>query len=200
MKRIGIYISAFDPIHSGHLDFANDAVKVQKLDKLYFLVEPTPKYKQGVKALDHRVNMAILGVSNSPKLGTIVTKSKASIEEYIKLLQARFMDQKLALIIPDYALKQFFHLPNLLNYNFSNMDVVVGLSNQTPDEVNLRLRLLSETSGLKFKYSWFRAKSLSNKTSEIKRKLKKGMKPDEVPSKVYDYIVSEKLYATSFSA
>lgn len=100
MKRIGIYISAFDPIHFGHLGFAEDALEKQSFDKLYFLVEPTPRYTQGVKAFDHRVNMAILGVANNPKLGTIVTKSRASIEEYIRLLQTRFRGQKLSLIIP----------------------------------------------------------------------------------------------------
>lgn len=132
MKRIGIYVSAFDPIHEGHLKFAADAVNEHDLDKLYFLVEPTPRYRQGVKAFDHRVNMAILGAANNPKFGTIVTKSRASLEEYINLLQTRFSGQKLALIIPDYALKRFFSLPNLLSYNFNNMDIIVGLSNQTP--------------------------------------------------------------------
>jgi nicotinic acid mononucleotide adenylyltransferase len=200
MKKIGIYISAFDPIHSGHIDFANEAVAVHKLDKLYFLVEPTPRYKQGVKALDHRVNMAILGVANNPKLGTIVTKSRASLDEYMKLIQARFMGQKLALIIPDHALKRFFQLPNLLSYNFSNMDIIVGLDKQTPDEINLRLRLLSETSGLKFKYSWFKAKAMRISNTELKKKLKQGLRPDEVPETVYDYIISQKLYVAGSSA
>lgn len=195
MKKIGIYISAFDPIHSGHLEFATTALIKHKLDKLYFLVEPTPKYKQGVKALDHRVNMTIIGVANNPKLGTIVTKSRASLEEYIRLLQARFQGQKLALIIPDYALKHFFHLPNIISYNFHDMDIVVGLSNESPDEINLRLKLLSETSGLKFKYSWFKAKALNVSSTDIKKKLRKGIKPKEVPGSVYDYIVQQNLYS-----
>ena len=200
MKKIGIYISAFDPIHAGHLGFAEDAIEKHNLDKLYFLVEPTPRYRQGVKAFDHRVNMAILGVENNPKLGTIVTKSKANLEDYIKTLQTRFSGQKLALIIPDYGLKRFFHLPNLLSYNFTNLDIVVGLSNQSADDVCLRLKLLSETSGLKFKYSWFKAKGLNINTADIKRKLKQGLKPDEVPKTVYDYILSQKLYASGSSA
>ncbi len=200
MKKIGIYISAFDPIHKGHLDFAEDALKKHNLDKLYFLVEPTPKYRQGVKAFDHRVNMAILGVANNPKLGTIVTKSRVSLEQYIKLIQSRFNGQKLALIIPDYALKRFFSLPNLLSYNFSNMDIIVGLSKQSPDEINLRLKLLSDTSGLKFKYSWFKVKTLIISSTDIKKKLKNGIIPEEIPKSVYDYIVSQKLYASVSSA
>lgn len=200
MKKIGIYISAFDPIHIGHLGFAEEAIAKYSFDKLYFLVEPTPKYRQGVKSLDHRVNMAILGAANNPKLGTIVTKSRASIEEYIRLLQTRFKGQKLSLIIPDYSLKRFFHLPNVLSYNFSNMDIIVGLSNQTPDDINLRLHLLSETSGLKFKYSWFKTEALSITTAEVKKKLKQGMKPEEIPGSVYEYIVDQHLYAAVSNA
>ena len=197
MKRIGIYISAFDPIHTGHLEFAENALTTHKLDKLYFLVEPTPRYRQGVKALDHRVNMAILGAANNPKLGTIVPQTKTNLDEYIRLLQTRFNDHRVALIIPESALKRFFHLPNLLSYNFTNMDIVVGLKSQSPDEVNLRLRLLSETSGLKFKYSWFKSKASLINSSEIKKKLKQGIKPDEIPKAVYEYIVKQKLYVAT---
>lgn len=200
IHKIGIYIGAFDPIHTGHLDFAEDALKTHHLDRVYFLVEPTPRYRQGVKALDHRVNMAILGVAGNPQLGTIVPKSKISLDNYIKLLQDRFSDYKLALIIPEDSLKRFFRLPNLLTYNFSNMDIIVGLRRQLPDEVNLRLRLLSETSGLKFKFSWFKTSTTQTNTSEIKKKLKLGIKPDEIPLSVYKYIVSQNLYTAVSNA
>src|SRR5208283_2318271 len=97
VKQVGIYISAFDPIHKGHIKFAEEAITTHKLDKLYFLVEPRPRYRQGVKALDHRINMAMLGVASNPKLGTIILKTKANLDEHIKLLQARFKDHKIAL-------------------------------------------------------------------------------------------------------
>jgi nicotinic acid mononucleotide adenylyltransferase len=200
IKKIGIYIGAFDPIHSGHLEFAQVALKTHELDKLYFLVEPTPRYRQGVKALHHRVNMAILGVANEPKLGTIVPQTKASLDDYIKLIQSRFNDHSIALIIPDNALKRFFHLPNLLSYNFGNMEIVVGLNAQSPEEINLRLRLLSETSGLKFSYSWFKAESSRINSTEIKKKLKQGVKPDEISKSVWEYIVKQKLYAPAPNA
>ncbi len=200
MKRIGVYVSAFDPIHQGHISFAENAVAMHGLDKLYFLVEPTPRYQQGVKAFDHRVNMAILGVANNPRLGTIVIKSKANLAEYIDLLQSRFSGHKLAVIVPDHALKRFFRLPNLLSIDFSSIDIIVGLNNQSADEINLRLRLLSETSGLKFKYSWFESRDVYVNSSDVKKKLKQGIKPKEIPEEVYKYIVNEKLYTSAASS
>jgi nicotinic acid mononucleotide adenylyltransferase len=144
--------------------------------------------------------MAILGVANEPKLGTIVPQTKASLDDYIKLIQSRFNDHSIALIIPDNALKRFFHLPNLLSYNFGNMEIVVGLNAQSPEEINLRLRLLSETSGLKFSYSWFKAESSRINSTEIKKKLKQGVKPDEISKSVWEYIVKQKLYAPAPNA
>lgn len=195
VKKIGIYIGAFDPIHKGHLEFAADALKTHKLDKLYFLVEPSPRHRQGVKAHHHRVNMAILGVAHNPKLGTIVLQTKSSLDDYLKLIQSRFNDHRIALIIPDTALKRFFHLPNLLSHDFTKMNIIVGVSAESPEEVNLRLKLLSETSGLKFSYSCFKAEKMSVNSNEIKKKLRKGIKPDEVSSNVWDYIVTQNLYA-----
>jgi nicotinate-nucleotide adenylyltransferase len=200
MKSIGIYIGAFDPIHSGHLEFAEDALEAHSLDKLYFLVEPTPKHKQGVKSLEHRVNMTILGITNNQKLGTIVPKSIASLDDYLRLLQTRFSGYKLLLIVPDKALKRFFQLPNLLNYSFKNTEIVVGVSDQTSDEVNLRLKLLSDTSGLKFKYSWFKSNSTNINSLDIKRKLRSGDRPKEVSKSVYEYIVKQRLYLAASKA
>jgi cytidyltransferase-like protein len=200
MNKIGIYIGAFDPIHDGHLRFAREALRTHKLDKLYFLVEPMPRHKQGVKSLDHRINMAILGVSDNPKLGTIVPSTKASLDEYIKLLQNRFKDHKIALIIPDDSLKRFFQLPNLLSYNFKNMEVIVGLKSQSQEEVSLKLRLLSETIGLRFSYSWFNSESAYINSHEIKKKIRSGVKPDEISKNVWEYIVKQKLYKPSLNA
>jgi len=195
LKKIGIYIGAFDPIHKGHIDFANKAIESHKFDKLYFLVEPSPRHRQGVKSLDHRINMAILGVESHTKLGTIVPKNKVSLDDYIKLIQTRFNDHKITLIIPDNGLKRFFLMPNLLSHDFHNMDLLVGLNTQTPEEVGLRLKLLSETSGLKFSYSWFSSIEKPINSSDIKKQIRQGIRPEEIPNNVWKYIVKQKLYA-----
>ena len=67
--RVGIYPGAFDPVHKGHIAFALAAITAHQLDKVFFLPEPSPRHKQGVKALDHRVEMVRLATANDPRIG-----------------------------------------------------------------------------------------------------------------------------------
>lgn len=56
-QRIGIYAGTFDPVHSGHISFALQALSVAKLDEVHFLPERTPRSKAGVEHYGHRVAM-----------------------------------------------------------------------------------------------------------------------------------------------
>jgi nicotinate-nucleotide adenylyltransferase len=56
-KRIGIYSGTFDPVHSGHVAFALQAMKDARLDLIYFLPERRPRHKQGVAHFAHRIAM-----------------------------------------------------------------------------------------------------------------------------------------------
>lgn len=55
--RIGLYAGAFDPVHSGHISFALQAIKTARLDQVIFLPERRPRYKPGVEHFAHRSAM-----------------------------------------------------------------------------------------------------------------------------------------------
>lgn len=56
-RRIGIYAGTFDPVHSGHMAFALQALQAANLDKVYFLPERRPRNKQQVEHFGHRMAM-----------------------------------------------------------------------------------------------------------------------------------------------
>lgn len=56
-QRIGIYTGVFDPVHSGHLSFALQALDEVRLDEVYFLPERKPRFKPGAEHYGHRVAM-----------------------------------------------------------------------------------------------------------------------------------------------
>lgn len=56
-RRIGIYAGVFDPVHSGHVSFALQALYEAKLEEVYFLPERKPRFKPGAEHYGHRVAM-----------------------------------------------------------------------------------------------------------------------------------------------
>ncbi len=56
-RRIGIYAGTFDPVHTGHITFALQSVEAARLDKVYFLPERRPRYKQAPTHFGHRAAM-----------------------------------------------------------------------------------------------------------------------------------------------
>lgn len=62
--RLGIYSGTFDPIHEGHILFAQVAIEQFGLDEVVFLVEEKPRYKQTVTAVEHRQAMLRLATAD----------------------------------------------------------------------------------------------------------------------------------------
>jgi nicotinate-nucleotide adenylyltransferase len=55
--RIGIYAGAFNPVHTGHIAFALQALRSAGLDEVVFLPERQPRYKPDVEHFAHRTAM-----------------------------------------------------------------------------------------------------------------------------------------------
>jgi nicotinate-nucleotide adenylyltransferase len=88
MSRVGIYSGTFDPIHNGHLAFAQAALDKGLVDKVCFLVEESPRSKQNVTPLKDRMNMAWLAIHNNPRFELImVDQPTFSIKETLPLLE-----------------------------------------------------------------------------------------------------------------
>lgn len=57
LKRVGIFAGTFDPVHTGHITFAKQALKAARLDAVYFLVERKPRGDKMPEHFAHRVAM-----------------------------------------------------------------------------------------------------------------------------------------------
>lgn len=55
MKQIGIYAGTFDPIHKGHMAFADCAAKAAHLDMVIFMPEKSPRAKANASSLEQRL-------------------------------------------------------------------------------------------------------------------------------------------------
>lgn len=73
MKRIGIYSGTFDPVHSGHVMFALQALEQAGLDMIYFMPERRPRQKKQVEHYGHRVAMIRRALTPHPRLELLET-------------------------------------------------------------------------------------------------------------------------------
>lgn len=99
MRRIGIYAGTFDPVHSGHIAFALQAVQAAKLDEVYFLPERRPRAKQQVEHFGHRVAMLRRALSPHPQFEVLeLVDVSFSIERTLPALQKRFPGSQLVFL------------------------------------------------------------------------------------------------------
>lgn len=200
MKRVGIYINAFDPVNQFDLDFAQSAIEQVHLDRIYFLAEPRPRYNQGVKAYEHRNHMVILAVKADSKLGTIVVKPQlASPLETAKIINNRFLNQSPTIVLPEDRLSKLDSW-TWLKLNNQPLNLAIGLDKLKPKDVESQIKTINVILASSLSYSVFQAPNPSKHSASIRHQLRLGQRPEQLPSPVYDYIIQKELYSSRSSA
>lgn len=125
--RIGIYAGTFDPVHVGHISFALQAMKIAKLDKLYFLPERRPRAKQGVEHFGHRVAMLKRACRPHAAFGVLeLDELSFSVDRSLPQLKKRFRNNQLIFLVGSDVAEQlpsWSHAEKLL----ANSELVVGV-------------------------------------------------------------------------
>jgi nicotinate-nucleotide adenylyltransferase len=97
--RAGIYAGTFDPVHSGHVAFALQALQAASLDKIYFLPERRPRGKQRVEHFGHRVGMLERALKPHPQLEVLeLVNASFSVGSTLPLLRQKFNDSQLVFL------------------------------------------------------------------------------------------------------
>lgn len=98
--KIGIYAGTFDPVHSGHVAFALQAVRAAELDKVYFLPERRPRSKPQVEHFGHRVAMLRQALKPHPQLELLeLTDANFSVRRTLPELRKRFAGNQLVFLL-----------------------------------------------------------------------------------------------------
>lgn len=66
-KSIGIFAGTFDPIHEGHIRYAQEAVQRTKLDSVVIVAEKNPYRKKPFASWDHRQAMIERATEDIPE-------------------------------------------------------------------------------------------------------------------------------------
>lgn len=192
-QRIGVFAGTFDPVHNGHMAFASMALD-QGLDKVYFLPEPRPRRKQGVRALEHRLAMINLAIASNPKFGSIkLQHARFTPHETLPVLQERFKGARLVLLFGDDVIAHIADWPNIAEL-VESVEIMVAVRHHNQQKLIDKFNILHQTSGLEFRYTLIEPKQHTMSSSIIRTHLKSGAKDVALPSGVADYIHCHRLY------
>jgi nicotinate-nucleotide adenylyltransferase len=197
MKKIGIFAGTFDPIHEGHLAFGHAALALG-LEKVLFLVEPRPRRKQGVHALEHRIAMAQLAVSDEERFGTIALKqARFTPHETIPILKELFVGYELVFLFGDdvigYMVDHIAAWPHIEDLA-SSASLVIATRSEKQAELAAKLALLKKNHGLPFRYEFVEPNMETIGSSKIRMSLRRGEEPSGLPSVVREYVEENGLY------
>lgn len=195
LTKIGIYPAAFDPVHKGHLAFAYAAKEHYGLDKVYFLPEPSPKHKQGVKAFEHRTNMVHLATSGEPNFGVIVLDvQEFDIRHIWPRITSRFLGSELFMLIGNNPVKRLAAWPHTTEFGKQAPTFVVAKRHKPTVEVEKSLDTLLKTKKLHLPYKILDVDYETYSSPTIRMQVRRGGKPDALPPTVLEYILRNKLY------
>lgn len=198
--RVGIFSGAFDPVHNGHIAFALEACHAARLDKVFFLVEPHPRHKQGVKALEHRLNMVRLAIDDYAQLGVIVLDhNRFNIHETWPQIEARFADAEIVMLLGDDVFWRLSRWPEIESL-VQSTSFAVGVRRRTTEELRHHMQIVEDTRHIKIRYSVFQAAHNNVSSSQIRHALKSNQLSHALHPRVLDYIRQTHLYVEESNA
>ena len=132
-RRVGIYAGTFNPVHSGHIAFALQAAREAELDRVYFLPERRPRFKQGVEHFGHRVAMLKRAAKPHPQFSVLeLNDIDFTVDRTLPKLSDRFRGGQLIFLLGSDAALQLADWPNLGRF-LNKVEIVVGLRQRGSD-------------------------------------------------------------------
>ncbi len=196
MKKVGIFSGTFDPVHEGHLAFARQAVREQGLDKVVFLVEPKPRYKQNVTAYTHRLRMIELAILNEPKLETfVIDQASFTVRTTLPLLIAKWPDAELYLMLGDDILEHMAEWLDVKQLIRSVVFIIAARYNR-PSAASTLVDALKEATGQPISYDLIEPQKKEISSRTIRGALIQQAEPQGLPEALRRYIKSNKLYTS----
>lgn len=136
VHRVGIFSGTFDPVHQGHIAFAQEAIRARQLDKVYFSPEQHPRNKVEVTDIAVRVDQLERTLNSFPKLAVLrLDQPMFTIDDTLPKLLKQFGGAELSLLMGSDVSKGLSYWPSVQKL-LNAMSLTIGLrGNDTEAEV-----------------------------------------------------------------
>jgi nicotinate-nucleotide adenylyltransferase len=127
-ERIGIYPGTFDPVHEGHIAFAQEVLDHCKLTKIVFIPEMSPREKIVITSFHERLTLLQQTLKQTVNLEVAhVQSSPFTVKHTLPELRDLFPDSELTLLIGSDVVHTFSHRWEGLEELFSTMPLAIGM-------------------------------------------------------------------------
>lgn len=127
MAKIGIFAGTFDPIHNGHIAYAQQAIAVCNLHKVVFVPEPQPRSKAHVSELSHRLAMLTLVSKNNPQFEILeLDDAQFTVAKTLPVLKSLYKNYQLAMLVGSDVAAKIAAWPDVKEL-FASTEIIVGL-------------------------------------------------------------------------
>ncbi len=189
--RIGILGGTFNPIHTGHLIVAQDALEAARLDRVIFIPSATPPHKrlEGNVSAAHRLRMVKLAIAGDKRFAADDLEIKRGGKSYsvdtLVELRRRYRRAEFYFIIGADSLSELHRWKDARRLVKLCRFLAVARPGFAPNPARL--------PGLR--YRRLRAHPCAIASSDIRRRLARGQSIRYlVPDAVVRYIRTHKLY------
>jgi len=136
-RRTGIYPGTFDPVHPGHIAFAEGAMRVCGLDEVIFTPEQKPRGKEHVTGISHRIALAERATEAIVGLRVVQLASEQfNVAQTLPELHRTFGDSKLTLLVGSDIVRTFLYRWEGLDTLLADVSLAIGMrSSDNPDEI-----------------------------------------------------------------
>jgi nicotinate-nucleotide adenylyltransferase len=198
MPSIGIFGGTFDPPHIGHLILAAEARAQLGLERLLWVLTPTPPHKQNqaITPVEHRSAMLELAISQDPQFELSAVELDRPGPHFaldtVNILAGQNPGAKLVYLMGGDSLRDLptWHRPA----DFIAACQGIGVMRRPGEPFDLE-GLEKTLPGLRSKVRFVEAPLIEIAAHEIRARIADG-RPFRyfLPAQVYEYIIQHKLY------
>lgn len=133
-RKIGIFPGTFDPIHEGHIAFAEAAAINENLDAVYFLPEKKPRNKTHVTDQSARIELIDACINGRDNMYTLqLSEDCFSVKVTLPSLLKYFHNAELFLLVGSDVFMNL-HAWDAVETLLGSISVIVGFRNKFSSE------------------------------------------------------------------
>ena len=192
MKKIGLYLGTFNPIHNGHIALANYFINNTDLDEVWVVLTPQNPFKKNNNLIqdNHRLEMANNTFNHLKNIKVSDIEFQLDKPNYtidtINRLSKDFPNQQFTLLIGEDNLVNFHHWKDYSKI----LDLVEVYVYPRTTDINIDQELITNN-----KINILDAPKIGTSSDQIRKRIKEG---DDIqsylPKEIYKYIIEKKLY------